>query len=108
MLLAWGSMNDQQLARKLQSVGREVFVAYFADFCDRSRSNEDIAAQIEKERSYTDTSCRSRTSHARSIIGAGRATDALAMVSCSTSPRVPSHIKERASKIVRERESGLP
>ena len=98
---AWESMNDQQLDRNLRSVGREVFVAYFTEFCDRSRSNEDVATQIEEERGYTDKSCRSRTSHARSIIGAGRATDALAMVSCSTSPLVPSHIKKKASELVR-------
>ncbi len=104
---AWESMNDQQLDRNLRSVGREVFVAYFSEFCDRSRSNEDVATQIEEERGYTDKSCRSRTSHARSIIEAGRATDALAMVSCSTSPLVPSYIKKKASELVRERESGL-
>ena len=106
VLPAWENMNDQQLDRNLRSVGREVFVAYFTDFCDRSRSNEDVAAQIEEERGYTDKSCRSRTSHARSIIWAGRATDALVMVSCSTSPRVPSQIKKKASGLARER-SGL-
>ena len=107
VLPAWESMNDQQLDRNLRSIGIAIFVAYFAEFCDRSRSNEDVAAQIEEERGYTDKSCRSRTSHARSIIRAGRATDALAMVSRSTSPRVPEHIKTRASGLVRERESGL-
>ena len=107
VLPAWESMNDQQLDRNLRSVGREVFVAYFTEFCDRSRSNEDVAAQIEEERGYTDKSCRSRTSHARSIIGAGRTTDALGMVSCSTSPRVPGNIKKKASALLRDRESGL-
>ena len=61
-------MNDQQLDRNLQSTGREVFVTYFKEFCDRSRSNEDIATQIEGERGYTAKSCRFRTGHARSII----------------------------------------
>ena len=84
-----------------------MFVAYFAEFCDRSRSNEDVAIQIEEERGYTEKSCRSRTSHARGIIGAGRATDALAMVSRSTSPRVPDHIKIWASELARQRESVL-
>ena len=65
-------MNDQQLDRNLRSIGREVFVTYFKVFCDRSRSHEDIAAQIEEERGYTAKSSRSRTGHARSIIGAGR------------------------------------
>ena len=100
-------MNDQQLDRNLQSVGREIFVAYFAEFCDQSRSSEDVAIQIEEERGYTGKSCRSRTSHARSIIRAGRATDALVLVSHSTSPRVPDHIKICASELVRQRESDL-
>ena len=100
-------MNDQQLDRNLQSTGREVFVTYFKEFCDRARSNEVIAAQIEEERGYTAKSCRSRTGHARVIIGAGRAMDALIMVSRSTSPLVPGHIKEKAVGLVRGLESGL-
>ena len=107
VLPVWESMNDQQLDRNLRSVGREIFVAYFAEFCGRSRSSEDVAVQLEEERGYTEKSCRSRTSHARSIIEAGRATDALAMVSRSTSPRVPDHIKVWASELARRRESGL-
>ena len=107
VLSAWESMNDHQLDRNLQSVGREIFIAYFSEFCDRSRSSEDVAIQIEEERGYTEKSCRSRTSHARSIIRAGRATDALAMVSRSTSPRVPDHVKIRGSELIRDRASGL-
>ena len=95
-------MNDEQLDRNLRSIGREAFVTYFKEFCDRSRSNENIAAQIGEERGYTANSCRSRTGHARGIIGAGRAMDALIMVSRSTSPLVPGHIKEKAAELVRE------
>ena len=102
-----GSMNDQQLDRTLRSIGREVFVTYFKDFCAQSKSNEDVAAHIEEERCYTAKSCRSRTGHARSIIGAGRAMDALIMVSRSTSPLVPGHIKEKAAELVRELGSNL-
>ena len=100
-------MNGQQLDRNLRSIGREVFVTYFKVFYDRSKSKEEIAEQIEEERGYTAKSCRSRTSHARSIIGAGRAVDALIMVSLSTSPLVPGHIKEKAAGLVRELESNL-
>ena len=100
-------MNDQQLDRDLRSVGREVFVAYFAEICDRSRSSEGVAPQLEEERGYTEKSCRSLTSNARSIILAGRATDALAMVSRSTSPRVPELIKIWASELARQRELDL-
>ena len=104
VLSAWESMNDHQLDRNLQSVGREIFIAYFSEFCDRSRSSEDVAIQIEEER------CQGRRQNipvGRSIIRAGRATDALAMVSRSTSPRVPDHVKIRASELIRDRASGL-
>ena len=92
-------MDDLQLDRNLRSIGKECFVTFFGMFCDGSRSSGEAAAQIKAERDYTWKSCRSRTSKARSIIEAGRAADALDMVSLSTSPKVPAEIKERASKL---------
>ena len=101
-------MNYQQLDRNLRSIGKECFVTFFKEFCDCSLSNEDVAAQIKEERGYTDKACRSRTSHARSIIKAGRAPDALDAVRLSTSPQVTTHTRERAAELaVRLRESGL-
>ena len=102
-------MNDQQLDRNLRSIGKECFATFFNEFCDRSLSNEDVAAKIKDERGYTDKACWSRTSHARSIIKAGRASDALDMVRHSTSPRVTPHTKERAAELAaRLRASELP
>ena len=88
-------MNGQELERNLRSIGKECFVTFFEEFCDLTRSNENVAAQIEKGRGYTEKSCRSRASHARSIIKARRAMDALNIIRLSTSPKVTSHIKER-------------
>lgn len=90
-------MNERQLERNLRSVGKECFIAFFKEFCDFQTSNEDLAAQIKSKRGYTDKACRSRTSHARTIIKAGRAADALRLVSLSTHPRVTAHTKQRAS-----------
>ena len=94
-MVTW--MDDQQLDRNLQSIGKECFVTYFTEFWELTRSNEHVAAQMEEERGYTQKSCRSRTSHARSIIKAGRAEDALNR--CSTN-RLPAHVRERASALV--------
>lgn len=100
-------MNDQQLDRNLRSVGKECFVTFFNEFYDSSLSNEDVAIQIKEERGhYTDKSCRSRTSNARSIIRAGRALDALDVIRSSESSQVKAHTKERAAEIAaRLRES---
>ena len=92
-------MDDQQLDRTLISVGKEVFVTYFKEFCDSSRSNKNVAQQLKNERKcYTDKSFRSRTSHARMIIKAGRAEDALIIISRS---KVSNNTKERAVELTR-------
>ena len=90
-------MDDAQLKRYLQSVGMECFVTYYRRFADFSRSNEEVAAVIKSEMDYTDKSCKSRTSHARSIIKAGRARDALIIISKSV--RVPASVKDEADRI---------
>ena len=101
-------MNEQQLERNLRSVGKGCFVAFFEEFCDFQISNEDLAAKIKSKRDYTDRSCRSRTSHARSIIKVERAADALQLVSLSTDPRVTTRTKRRANALIAcLRESGL-
>ena len=87
-------MNEQQLDRSLRSVGKECFVTFFGEFCDGTRSNESVDAQIREERGYTWEACRTRTSKSRSIIKAGRAEEAL--IICSKA-NVSAHIKQRAA-----------
>ncbi len=89
-------MTDEQLDRNLQSVGKECFVTYFEIFSDRQLENRDIAERIYKERGYTWKSCNSRTGHARGIINAGRAKDALTLVANSKHWSITSEIKARA------------
>lgn len=69
-------MNDQQLQRSLNSIGKRCFVKYFEEF----RSSNDVAALLEREEGYTFKACRSRTSHAKSIIKARREQDALDII----------------------------
>ena len=92
-----GNMNDDLLKRSLQSIGKECFVTYFPLFSSESLSNADIAGIIYEERAYKYNSCRSRTSTARRIIRAGRAMDALQLV--SRSEGVPFTIREEAGRI---------
>lgn len=105
-------MNDRQLDRNLRSIGKECFVTFFYKFYDSSLSNEDVSIHIKEERGhYTDKSCRSRTSHARSIIKAGRALDALDVIRSSASSQVKAHTKERAAELaayLRESVAALP
>ena len=76
-------MNEQQLVRILNSVGKSCFVTYFRQFCDSSLSNEDVAALLKEAEQYPATACRNRTSGARSIIKAGRGRDALTIIAHS-------------------------
>ena len=76
-------MNDSQLQRNLDSVGKECFVTYYELFNNPLLANQDIAEKIRQDRGYTWKSCQSRTSHARSIIREGRARDALERISAS-------------------------
>ena len=89
-------MNDQQLERNLQSIGKKCFVTFFKEFCDLTRSNQDVAKQISEQwdRSYTAALVR-RVNPAREIIQSGRAKDAL--ICCSRSKRLPQPIRDIAT-----------
>lgn len=90
-------MNDVQLERNLRSIGKECFVTYFWRFHNLSVPNQEVALQLQEERGHTWNACQSRTSTARSIIGAGRAKHA--MMSISESERVEYRIRDEARRI---------
>ena len=46
-------MNDEQLRRSLQAIGKECFVTYFEAFNDHSQSAEKIARRIAKDRNVS-------------------------------------------------------
>ena len=68
-------MDDQQLIRTLNSVGKACFVKYYEHADDPA-----LAQRIEEAEPYTRKSCQSRASHLLSIIRHGRAKDALAII----------------------------
>ena len=70
-------MDDQQLIRTLRSVGMEVFETFYDQFANESLTNQQIVALLRERRNYTEQSYRTRVSHARMIIRAGRGPDAL-------------------------------
>ena len=92
-------MNDQQLARNLQSVGKKFFVTYFCTLFDLSIDSRDIVKQLGQDRpDYTAKSRRSRVSHARAIVKAGRARDAL--IDISQSAKLEVQITDKARNMV--------
>ena len=73
-------MNDQQLDRNLQSIGKECFVAFFENLRDPKLPDEAVARHIAGEWGCDYAAALGlRVRPARRIIAAGRASDALAV-----------------------------
>lgn len=90
-------MNDGQLKRNLQSTGMASFVKYFELFRSSEKNNE-VANKIRNEIEYTDKSCMSRTSNARSIMRKERTDDALRMI--INSEKVNQDTKDKAKTLL--------
>ncbi len=71
-------MNDQQLIRTLNSVGKACFVKYYEHAGDPA-----LAQRIAEAEPYTHKSCQTRSSHLRSIIRYRRGKDALSIIANS-------------------------
>lgn len=84
-------MTDAHLMRSLQSIGMACFITHLPLFTNARLSNETLAATLN--RSFTAKAARSRTSHARAILRAGRLADALALISTA---RVPAQVQSQA------------
>lgn len=93
-------MDEQQLERNLQLVGRACFVNYFDEFTNPLLTTAQIAAMLTGREGYTPNAGRTRASRARRIINAGRAADAL--LDIRKSSRVPPGIAQRAGELARE------
>ena len=89
-------MNEEQLSRTLQSVGQACFVEFFGEFSSSTISREEIIEKLKPETNYTEGSCISRTGHARAIIKAGLANEALKIVASSKSQRVSEETRKQA------------
>lgn len=84
-------MNDQQLIRTLNSVGKACFVRYYERADDPA-----LVQRIEETEPYTHKSCQSRSSHLRSIIKHGRGKDALAIIANSRNVDATTRTKAAA------------
>ena len=90
-------MDDQQLNSTLNSIGKKCFVTYFCKFDDTSLSIEDVAEILVRNKGYKEKASPTRVSNARRIIKAGRAKDALMIISAS--PRMSSEIVAKAKRL---------
>lgn len=93
-------MNNEQFTRTLQSVGQSCFVKFFDTFSSSSLSREDIIEKLKSETNYTEKSCISRSSHARSIIKNGFAKKAFETVIASDSPGVTDETRKKAKQLL--------
>jgi hypothetical protein len=78
-------LNDEKLARTLQSVGQACFVRFFGEFYSTNLSREDVINKLRAETDYTEDSCISRVGHARGIVNSGLSASALNLVISSNS-----------------------
>ena len=87
-------MHDYQLSDALNSMGKACFVEYYCEFADFSLSNKEVIELLM--RNYTKGVSINRVSRARSIIRAGRAKDALTIISQASrvSPQAAARAKE--------------
>jgi len=92
-------MTKDQLIRNLNSVGKGCFIKYFDDFMNLSIPNFEVADKIYSENQYTQKSCTSRTSHARSIVQHGLVKEALEII---ISARVPQYTSDQAEMLLNE------
>ena len=97
-------MNDKQFDRNLQSVGLDVFVEFYREFSSESLSVSDVADLLLTSKGFTEKSCRSRASHARSIIANGRGIQGLQRA--ADSDRVADARRAEARTLIVKLESG--
>lgn len=94
-------MNDAKLAEILYSIGHEIFAAYYRELADQSLSRADLIERLRTDSrnagkgrgggGYMVGTCRSKVSHGRRIIRAGRGADALRLIADSTNERARDH-----------------
>ena len=94
-------MNDAQLNRALQSIGKECFVTYFLKFNDHLLTNQDLCEILINERGYRPSACSTRVSKSRGIIKAGCAKNALMVIAESN---VDKRTRELASELAAQLE----
>lgn len=87
-------MNEKQLKRCIQSIGKACFVQYFQEFSDPNLSREDLIEMLMAKEGYEETGSTTRVTQSRRIISAGRADDALEII--ANSVKVPYPFRKKA------------
>ena len=99
-------MNDWQLEKCLNVVGKGCFAYFYEDFADQSLTRLEIAEILMEEREYTEKACYERIRHARRIIYANRSRDALLNIAYST--RVDPEVVDIAHDLLAKIPQSLP
>ncbi len=86
-------MNDQQLERALQSIGKGCFIKYFENFSNPNISKEDLIDILMKNEGYMESGCKTRISQSRRIIDSGKTNEALNII--LKSERVPQEFTDK-------------
>lgn len=96
-------MNEQELIRKLNSVGKTIFVKYFQEFRSYSVgkiSREECVEILVKNRVSNNSGAAIRCGNAKRIFDEKMECDALKIVSGSN--KLPSEVSIDAQKILHE------
>ena len=94
-------MNDLELERRLQSIGKKCFVTFFGELCDFELWDETVARYISEDWGRDQQAALTwRVNPARKIIKSGRARDALTI--CSKSRRLSPDIRKKAATLADE------
>ena len=95
-------MNEQELIRKLNSVGKTIFVTYFSTFQSYSKgviSKEDCINVLVSNKVSNDNGAAIRCGNAKRIFDEGMECDALIIV--TESNILPSELIRKAEEIIR-------
>ena len=90
-------MNDEQLKRSLQSIGKGCFIKYFQEFSNPRLSKEDMIEILMTEEGYEESGSTTRVTQSRRIINEGRADDALKIIAGSS--RLDYQIRKKAEEL---------
>lgn len=93
-------MNDEQLARALQSIGMGCFIKYFEAFNNNDISNDDLIDALMKIEGYEETGVITRVTQSRRIINEDRSIDALILV--TTSNRAKDYVISKAQFLIEQ------
>lgn len=94
-------MNDAELNRQLQSIGKTCFVMFFTDFSNPDQTDGAIARRIARSMGVSyQAALNIRVKLSRKIMRAGRGFDALVL--CSQSKGLSTDIREQAADLVKQ------